>query len=129
MEADFTIEMEPAASLIRIGLRGFFEPADVARFYDALAAVHRRRGGKPNRHLTLVDISGLMIQSQCSVAAFADVLGVPAYRSRRLALVVGRSLTRSQAMRIIATRDARCFATTAEAEAWLFADATDAQAA
>jgi hypothetical protein len=122
MSAHFSFATDRRLGLVRIVLTGLFEPADVARFLEARAAAHAELGWAPNRHLTLNDVRALKIQPQQTVAAFHQLLADPAYRSRRLAFVVGPTLVRSQLMRALASRDSRCFADVAAAEAWLLAE-------
>lgn len=121
MSAHFTVRAEPARDLIRISMAGFFTRADIEAFYEARAVEHARLTCGPNQHLTLNDLSQMKVQPQDSVAAFQDLLGDPAYRSRKLAFVVDRTLAKSQLMRALNGRDAKCFEDRMEAERWLFA--------
>ncbi|MBS0478563.1 MAG: STAS/SEC14 domain-containing protein [Proteobacteria bacterium] len=121
MSAHFIVRAEPARDLIRIEMAGFFTPADIQAFYDARAVEHAMLKCGRNQHLTLNDLRKMKVQSQEAVAAFKDLLGDPAYRSRKLAFVVDRTLARSQLMRALNGRDAKCFEDKAAAEQWLFA--------
>ena len=121
MTAQFTVRAEPARDLIRISMAGFFTPADIQAFYEARAAEHAKLTCGPNQHLTLNDLTQMKVQSQDVVAGFQSLLADPAYRSRRLAFVVSRTLARSQLMRALSGRDARCFEDAATAETWLLA--------
>jgi len=56
------------------------------------------------------------------------MLADPAYRSRRLAFVIGRTLARTQLQRALDRRTARCFDDSWAAEAWLFAGSDRAAA-
>lgn len=119
MEARFSINNDVPNGLMRITMSGFFEPADIARF-----AVARDRGlvelrTLPNEHLTLVDIRAMDIQAAESVAAFQQLLADPRTVSRRIAFVVGRSLSAMQIRRAAHGRDTQYFEGTEEAEAWL----------
>ncbi len=129
MEATFSIVNDSPRSLMRITMAGFFEPADIARFAAArdreLVALRTR----PNQHLTLVDIRAMDIQAAQSVAAFRQLLADPRTVSRRIAFVVGRSLSAMQIRRAADGRDTRYFEGTEEAEAWLFAAEPRAQVA
>jgi hypothetical protein len=120
MSATFSIDVDPARNLVQITMAGFFGDDDVARFLAARAKAHRALRCGPNEHLTVNDVSEMKIQSQEMVVAFQTMLGAPDYRSRKLAFIVGPTLTRSQLARAIASRDARCFRDRALAEAWLF---------
>ncbi|HEX4695047.1 hypothetical protein [Sphingomonas sp.] len=129
MPAQFTVTAEPARDLIRIRMSGFFTPDDIQAFYAARAVEHAKLTCGPNRHLTLNDVSGMKVQAQDVVASFQALLADPAYRSRRLAFVVSRTLARSQLMRALDTRSARCFEDAATAEKWLLTPDADAEAA
>ncbi len=122
MEATFSIVNDIPHGLMRITMAGFFAPADIARFIAArdreLAALRTR----PNEHLTLVDIRAMDIQAAQSVAAFGQLLADPRTVSRRIAFVVGRSLSAMQIRRAAQGRDSRYFAEPDEAERWLLAD-------
>jgi hypothetical protein len=128
MSAEFSIEVEPERDLVRIVMHGFFTPADIADFLEARRVAHAKLRCPRNWHLTINDLRGMKIQPQDSVAAFQSLLADPAYRSRRLAFVIGRTLARSQLSRALSGRDARCFGTIVEAEAWLFSAASEERA-
>lgn len=121
MDAHYTFEVDPARSLIRIRMAGLFTLADVSAFLRDRRNAHARLRCAPNQHLTLNDLRGMKIQLQEVVGAFGDMLAAPEYRSRRLAFVASPTLARSQLMRALSGRDARCFEDIAKAEAWLFA--------
>ncbi|MBO9621791.1 MAG: hypothetical protein J7500_03675 [Sphingomonas sp.] len=120
MSAEFSIDVEPERDLVRIAMSGFFTPADIADFLEERRKAHLRLHCARNQHLTINDLRGMKIQPQDSVAEFQRMLGAPEYRSRRLAFVIGPTLARSQLSRALSGRDARCFQTVVEAEAWLF---------
>jgi hypothetical protein len=121
MAAHFTVRAEPSRDLIRITMSGFFNPDDIQAFYDARAAEHARLTCGPNQHVTLNDLRAMKVQAQDVVAAFQNMLADPAYRSRKLAFVVDRTLARSQLMRALNGRTAKCFENRVAAEQWLFA--------
>ncbi len=129
MTATFSFDVDPARDLVRITMVGFFTPADIIAFRAAQDREHRKLTCAPNQHLTINDITGMKVQSQEMVAAFQAVLANPAHRSRRLAFIVSRTLARSQVMRALNGRQARCFENRAEAEVWLFAPEETAAAA
>lgn len=123
----FTIDPDRARGLLRVHMSGFYSVDDVMRYHAAVAAASDLLSQAPSAQVMLCDISDMKIQSQDIVAAFARVMGDPRYAGRRVAFVVSGTLARMQLMRIISGRTVAIFATTREAEAWLF-DAT-AQAA
>lgn len=122
MSADFTIDVEPEHDLVRIRMSGFFTSEDINAFLAARASAHAGLTCGPNQHLTLNDLRGMKIQAQDSVETFRTMLADPAYRSRRLAFVMGKTLARTQLNRALDRRYARCFEDVPTAEAWLFAD-------
>ena len=122
MDAHYSFEVDQAGSLIRIRMSGLFTLADVDAFLRDRREAHAQLGCAPNQHLTVNDVRGMKIQLPEVVTAFRDLLAAPEYRSRRLAFVASRTLARSQLMRALSYRDARCFEDMASAEAWLFAD-------
>lgn len=121
MTAHFTVCAEPARDLIRITLSGFFGADDLTAFRESMAAAHRDLSCGPHRHVTLVDVSAMKVQSQDMVAAFGGLLADSSFHSRRLAFVVDPTLLRAQVRRALDGRAAQWFATRAAAEAWLFA--------
>jgi hypothetical protein len=122
MSANFHVEADPTRDLVRIRLSGFFTADDIEAFLEARRLAHAQLRCRPNRHLTINDVTGMKIQSQDIVAAFRDMLSAPEYQSRRLAFVTGPTLARSQLMRTLVNRTARCFDDHAAAEAWLFSE-------
>ena len=101
-------------------------PRPILAFLAARRDAHAKLRCAPNRHVTINDLRGMKIQSQAMVDTFRAVLADPLYRSRRLAFVVGPTLARTQLIRAIAGRDARCFDDAWAAEAWLQLDAARA---
>lgn len=125
MNAEFSIQVDPSRDLVRIEMHGLFEPEDIHRFLRERAVAHRRLTCGANRHLTLNDLRNMKIQPQQSVVAFREMLADPVYRSRKLAFVAAPTLARSQLMRALNGREAKCFEDVASAETWLFADGLD----
>lgn len=119
MPANFTVKADPARDLIMISMSGFFGVGDIQAFFDKRAAEHARLRCGSNQHLTINDLTAMKVQPQETVAAFQSLLADPVYRSRRLAFVVSRTLARSQLMRALDGRAARCFEDRAEAIVWL----------
>lgn len=122
MSASFNIIAERSRDLVRIQMAGLFTRADVDAFLKERQRAHAQLACGPNQHLTLNDLRNMKIQSQEGVAMFREMLADPAYRSRRLAFVASQTLARSQLMRALDGREARCFDNVEEAEAWLFAE-------
>ena len=119
MSAHFTVRADPAKDLVRIKLSGFFTETDICAFFEARAVEHARLTCGPNQHLTLTDLTEMKVQAQDVVGAFRNLLSDPAYRSRRLAFIVNKTLARSQLMRALDGRVARCFEDPVAAEYWV----------
>lgn len=125
MDARFIFEIDAARDLVRVTMTGLFAPADVDAFLAARRQAHAGLTCGPDAHVTLNDLRGMLIQPQETVAAFQALLAVPEFPSRRLAFVVAPTLARSQLMRALDRRRARCFTDLDEAEAWLFSAEDD----
>jgi hypothetical protein len=100
MSGTFSITTDPLRHLVFVTLDGFFERARVEALRTALLDVRAGLSCPPNEHLMLVDCSGMHIQSQEMVAAFTAAAREPTLRSRRAAVVVGKSLVNAQARRV-----------------------------
>lgn len=109
--------------LIRLNLTGLLTPEDVAEFSRKEQAAIAKLGWKSGDFVILADTSRSPVQPQEIVAAFQHMIGHNPLKARRVAVVIGGSLARLQAKRILVRGYAETFETTAEAEAWLFADA------
>lgn len=120
MDAHFTFETDASRDLVRVAMTGLFELADVDAFLAARRRAHAGLTCGPDQHVTLNDVRGMKIQPRATVAAFQALLAAPEFPSRRLAFVVAPTLARSQLMRALDRRRARCFTDLDEAEAWLF---------
>jgi hypothetical protein len=121
MSANYSIEADPARNLVRIRMSGFFNDDDIRGFLEARRVAHAQLTCARNAHVTINDIRDMKIQSQEIVDAFREMLAAPDYRSRRLAFIVSPTLARTQLMRAVAGRNARCFEDSWAAESWLFA--------
>ncbi|RZL22335.1 MAG: hypothetical protein EOP64_08350, partial [Sphingomonas sp.] len=99
MPSEFAIAADPLLGLIQIDMSGFFLEADIRAFEEARNEAHSQLRCGPNEHLTLVDIRSMQIQSQEAVAAFKRILDNPAYKSKRIAIVVSHTLARMQIQR------------------------------
>ena len=121
MNSHFSFEVDRRRDLVKIRMSGLFSQADIEAFIEARHQAHAKLNCPPNAHVTLNDVTGMLIQPQETVAAFQAMLAAPEYRSRRLAFIVPPTLARNQLMRALASRgEGRCFEDPEEAEAWLF---------
>lgn len=120
MSTSFTIDVDVARSFVRVTARGFFQPGDVTNFRDALRREYRALRCLPNEHVTFLDIRDMAIQPQEVVPLFSQVMTDPQIRSKKVAVVVAKSLNRLQMRRAAAVRDAvALFGTEQEALDWL----------
>ena len=126
MTGAFTVDADPSRQVLRITMSGFFEPAQIAELRDGVAAAIAQLRCPPGRHLTLVDIRQMDIQSQEAVAQFEQLLSTPQVRSRKIAFIVARSLARLQIKRAASHRDADYFEDEGAAEAWLIDETSPA---
>lgn len=122
MKPQFSFTLDAARHLIGVEMSGFYAHDDIARFRTGLTAALRQLNEKPNEHLMLVDIRQMKVQSQESVEGFRSFFNDDRIRSRRLAIVVASSLSRSQVKRAASGRGAEYFVCVADAEDWLLAD-------
>lgn len=109
MPSEFAIAADPLLGLIQIDMSGFFLEADIRAFEEARNEAHSQLRCGPNEHLTLVDIRSMQIQSQEAVTAFKRILDNPAYKSKRIAIVVSHTLARMQIQRAAVDRDVMYF--------------------
>ncbi|WP_031393141.1 STAS/SEC14 domain-containing protein [Sphingomonas sp. STIS6.2] len=109
MPSEFAIAADPLLGLIQIDMSGFFLEADIRAFEEARNEAHSQLRCGPNEHLTLVDIRSMQIQSQEAVAAFKRILDNPAYKSKRIAIVVSHTLASMQIQRAAVDRDVMYF--------------------
>lgn len=129
MQPEFEIKVDVPHSLVRIRLAGFFDDSSLRKFMAARKSAFQQLRCGPNQHLSLTDIRGMSIQTQEVVARWGAVLADPAYRSRRLAFIVGSTLARMQLQRAIGSRDARCFTDPRAAERWVLTGDAESRAA
>ena len=122
MSATFDIQVDPDRDLVRITLAGFFDLHAIQSFLAARSEAFARLRCPISQHLALSDVREMKIQSQDMVEAFGALLADPRTQARRLAFLVGPSLTRSQLQRAIGGRDAQCFTDEREARRWLLDD-------
>lgn len=119
MTAHYTIVADKPRATLRVTMWGFFGAADVDAFARDLTLSLAELDVAPNAHKMLCDLREMKIQPQDTVAAFGAVVGSAAFRSRRLAVVIGKSLVRKQAMRLIDREDVSYFDSVQPAEYWL----------
>ena len=117
----FTISTELHRQLVLVKVTGMLTLEQVADFYRAEHEAIRGMGCPLGQQIAIVDVSECPLQLQQIVEAFQKSMESPA-RAKRLAMVTGGSLSRTQARRILKRDNAALFETVAEAEAWLFAD-------
>jgi hypothetical protein len=120
MTAEFSIAPDRMRGLLHVTMGGFFTPDDVAAFRNELEIKLQLLRCSPNAHVMLCDVRCMKIQPQEIVSTFAQIVGNPRYRSRRLAFVTGSSLSRLQARRLTDRDGVSFFQHIELAEQWLF---------
>jgi len=119
MDSAFSFDVEPWG-FVRVRIAGFLDQGSFAAFVSARDEAYRKLTCKPGEHLTLIDVSEAVLQTQDVVAMFRGLLAQPKLRSRRQAIVTGSSLVRMQVRRIISDRpDIGMFEDMDQAETWL----------
>jgi hypothetical protein len=119
MAGQYHIALVPERSLVRLTMGGFYEEHEVRLLAAAFADAVSELASAPNQHVTICDIRQMAIQSQETVRAFTRMMGSNEVRSRRLAFVTARSLSRMQARRLTDRPGVAFFDDLAAAEAWL----------
>jgi len=119
MSAEYTIAADKRRATVRVTMSGFFGMGDVQAFASDLSITLANMDTKPNEHLMLCDLRQMKIQPQETVAAFGNLAAIAAFQSRRLAVITGKSLVRTQAMRLTDRRRVSFFDTVDSAERWL----------
>lgn len=125
----FDITTDPAHKLIRATLRGFFNPATVAQFGQAVQMASAGMGCRSGEHLLLADTTQCTLQSQDVVGAFQSLITDAPLKSKRIAIITGGSLSRMQVRRILVRDQAMMFDNAADAEHWVLTGELGAQAA
>jgi len=120
MTAEYTIAADKRKATLRITMGGFFGIGDVDAFARDVAIRLADMNTKPNEHLILCDLRQMKIQAQETVAAFGGLAGSAGLRSRHLAVVTGKPLVRTQAMRLTDRGRVSFFESIEAAERWLF---------
>lgn len=123
MPAAFSMTVDPARQCLRIAMSGFFDPAHFAAFDAKRRDLHARLATGPDRHDVLVDVRDLQLQAQATVETARAMIADRSTRVRRVAFVTGDAAIRMQVRRLLDRDGLRCFATIADAEAWLDARA------
>lgn len=115
---NFSVTADPVRDYVEVRLVGFLDLDATSDFNDQYRVAKSRLSDNRNRHVTLIDVSQLKIQSQNVVSDFALMLSDPSIQSARLAFVVGDSPVKMQLRRLL-HGNAEMFDTTDEARDWL----------
>ncbi|WP_339347770.1 hypothetical protein [uncultured Sphingomonas sp.] len=100
----YSINVDPSRHLVDIAVRGLWTVETVARYRTDIAqalGTLRRHGCAARQHLTLLDISGFIVQVQKVTALLAGMAAEPEFATRRAAIVVEAPLLRMQARRVL----------------------------
>ena len=124
----YTVVPDPIHPLVRIHLSGFFDSAEVARFWREEQEVARAVLAQHGLYDLLIETPGGGPQGQEVLDAFRRIVTESPVKARRIAIVSGSTLLRMQIRRVFVSDTFQVFATTAEAEAWLTSLVADAAA-
>lgn len=115
----FSVVIEPDTSIACFRLAGLFERSDVEQLVAERDRAFRHLTTPPNRHVALVDIRRMSIQSPAGFAAFGEVLVRHEPRALRIAFLVSRECVSNQAHQAAPGRGAQYFSDETEARDWL----------
>ena len=93
--------------------------AAVADYVEQRRIAFLRLRCGPGQHVTQCDLRECQVSTQEVLNAFADVLGDPETRARRIAFVTGSGLLRRQIRRMLKPKRARCFDGATDTLTWL----------
>jgi hypothetical protein len=117
--AVFKIAAEPASAVVRIHLSGFFDGAEVERFWHEEQNVARAALARHGAYDLLIETSGGKPQGQDVLQAFQRVVADSPVKARRIVVVSESALLRMQIKRVLSRSTLQVVGTVAEAEAWL----------
>ena len=123
--SEISVRQDAADGVIRCTFHGFFTAADMAAFRADLFRVCAAARRASFRLLMLLDAAAGVVQSPEIVAEIAAIVRRVRGPHDRVAVVVGSSLMKLQAQRIIHVEQVRAFSLRDEAEAWLRTAARD----
>ena len=120
----YSINVDPSRHLVDIAVRGLWTVETVSRYRTDIAQVIgtlRAHGCAVGQHLTLIDITGFIVQVKEVAAGFERLAADRGIASRRIAVIGAAPLLRMQTRRV--APDYGLFTDRAAAMEWLFADA------
>ncbi|PCG09396.1 hypothetical protein COA17_05750 [Sphingomonas ginsenosidimutans] len=119
----YSINVDPSRHLVDIAVRGLWTVETVSRYRTDIAQVIgtlRAHGCAVGQHLTLLDITGFIVQVQEVTALLAGMAAEPEFATRCAAIVVEAPLLRMQARRVLPHYGV--FAERGPALEWLLSD-------
>jgi hypothetical protein len=122
----FTIATDESRKLMIVTMSGFFTPEDATSCAGQVQLAAAAAKWRTGEFLLLVDALDGSVQSQPVIEAFQAGIAISTLRARKIAVASSSYLSRMQTKRIITGKVAGLFMTRAEAEDWLFTDATEA---
>ncbi|MBY8828330.1 hypothetical protein [Hephaestia mangrovi] len=116
----FSVHYDPGANCLKISVRGFWKPEDVAPLAREVGRKAMEARAIRDDFNALVESFDFPVQANDVADLLANIMrGGMALTSGRAAVVVGSLLNKAQAERTLAHPRLRVFTTMAEAEAWL----------
>ena len=119
----FTIVTNSQLKLLRVKLKGFFTVEEVGAFAAAAQKAVADMGCSSGDWLHSCDIGEMALQTQQVAEMFGQFINHPERRSRKLAIITGRSPVRMQIRRLMTRQDAVLFDLQSDADAWLLGHA------
>jgi len=122
----FTITADESRKLMTVTMSGFLTPEDATSCAAQVQTNAAANGWRTGEFLLLVDSLESSVQSQSVIEAFQAGIATSSLRARKIAVLSTSSLARMQTKRVITGKVAGMFGSRADAEEWLFADASEA---
>jgi len=119
---NFSIVTDPARTLIRVTMRGFWDAAAIEAYDVEIRKAAQQMsaaGCRPGDLVALVDTRELSTQSQDLLAVYKEQFGGADRQPRRLATIVSSALLKRQVERL-AMPNQRLFQDEQAAMRWLF---------
>lgn len=115
----YNIKTDAKFRLVHVTMSGFLQPGDVEQFSQEEQKAVDSLGLRAEGHIVLVDTTALRLQSQDVVSAFQKLIIAAPCKARKIAILVGDSVSRMQAKRLKGCNRLNIFSQEHEAKDWL----------
>jgi hypothetical protein len=119
--ATYAITYEPSRALVRVAIKGFWKLTDVDSYRDELMPIVQRCRTEAGRCRVLIDRNASTVQSKDVADAMSAAFKLGFAAEDSVAMATTSALMRMQFNRTMARKNAKCFESMNEAEAWLLA--------